>query len=281
MKVRSEGVVITGWISLGWFMFFLFFPFAMVLLTSFAARGPYGGVDWSLNFENYIRALDPLYFGVFLRSFALALTTALACLVIGFPMALAMASASASRRPAIAMALAVPFLTNLVIRVCALKAVTSYGGALDVVLKFLSIPHDVFALSQNRTLVQYGMISSYLPFMVFPLYSALESFDFGLIEAAEDLGATYTQALWRIVIPSMRKAFASGLTLVAIPAFGEYVIPDLLGGAKVMLVGNLVSEQFLKTRDWPFGSALSILVLATLGLALVFISLVGRGPRRV
>jgi spermidine/putrescine transport system permease protein len=112
------------------------------------------------------------------------------------------------------------------------------------------------------------MLTSYLPFMVFPLYSALERFDFTLLEAAQDLGATYWRSLLRVVLPSIRPAIKSGVTLVAIPALGEFAIPDLLGGAKVMLLGNLISEQFLKARDWPFGSAIAVVLILILAFGL-------------
>jgi spermidine/putrescine transport system permease protein len=110
------------------------------------------------------------------------------------------------------------------------------------------------------------MVTTYLPFMVFPLYGALERFDFSLIEAGQDLGASYLQVLTRVVLPILRKPLASGFLLVFIPSLGEFVIPDLLGGAKAMLTGNLISEQFLKSRDWPFGSALSVVLMVVLGL---------------
>jgi spermidine/putrescine transport system permease protein len=138
-------------------------------------------------------------------------------------------------------------------------------------LSFLHIGYDPYALSQNFPLVLFGMVSSYLPFMVFPLYGAMERFDFALVEAAQDLGARYSQVLTRVLIPGLRKAIVSGLLLVFIPALGEFVIPDLLGGARVMLTGNLISEQFLKARDWPFGSALSTVLMIVLAIAIVLL----------
>ena len=113
------------------------------------------------------------------------------------------------------------------------------------------------------------MVSTYLPFMVFPLYGALERFDFSLIEAGQDLGATYPQVVGRVLVPNIRKSLVSGFLLVFIPALGEFVIPDLLGGAKTMLAGNLISEQFLKARDWPFGAALSVILILFLAFAIL------------
>lgn len=257
-----------GWLPILWYMLFLFGPLLLIFMTSLATRGLYGGVDWTIGVGNFTRSFDPLYARVFERSLILALATSALCLAIGLPMALAMATASARARSAYVLLMAVPFLTNLVIRICALKSFTAFDGPLAKTLTALGIVFDPFALSQNMPLVMYGMVSSYLPFMVFPLYGALERFDFSLVEAAQDLGATYWQVLARVVMPCMRKAIVSGLLLVFIPALGEFVIPDLLGGAKAMLMGNLISEQFLKSRDWPFGAALSVLLMALLALAI-------------
>ena len=190
-----------------------------------------------------------------------------------------MATAQARTRSVLLMALAIPFLTNLMIRICALKSLVAFEGPLVFVLRFLSIEHDPFALSQNLPLVAFGMVSSYLPFMVFPLYAALERFDFSLLEAAQDLGATYGQALLKIDLPGIRPAVKTGFALVAIPALGEFAIPDLLGGAKVMLLGNLISEQFLKARDWPFGSAIGMILLVVLLFALLAMKTVRGGLR--
>lgn len=265
----TVGLAALSWIPTLWYTVFLFGPLLLVVVMSFTTRGLYGGIDWKMSVSNFSRAFDPLYAQILLRSFWLALVTSGLCLTLGFPMALAMATAARRHRNTLVMLLAVPFLTNLVIRICALKALTAFDGPLVTVLRFLHIPHDPFALSQNFPLVLFGMVSTYLPFMVFPLYGALERFDFSLIEAGQDLGATYPQVIARVLVPNIRKSLVSGFLLVFIPALGEFVIPDLLGGAKTMLAGNLISEQFLKARDWPFGSALSVLLIIFLGIAIV------------
>jgi spermidine/putrescine transport system permease protein len=270
MKVRGR-LSDLGWLPVLWYVIFLLGPLILVFSTSLASRGLYGGIDWLLTLSNYSRSMDPLYAVVFGRSVWLAFVTAGLCFVLGFPMALAMATASQAARSIYILLLAVPFLTNLIIRICALKAFTSFDGPLAQILTFLHIAYDPYALSQNFPLVLFGMVSTYLPFMVFPLYGAMERFDFALVEAAQDLGAHYPQVLTRVLIPGLRKAIVSGLLLVFIPALGEFVIPDLLGGAKVMLTGNLISEQFLKARDWPFGSALSTVLMILLALAIVLV----------
>jgi spermidine/putrescine transport system permease protein len=270
-----------SWVPLAWYAAFLFGPLVLVLGTSFATRGVYGGIEWTFSAESYRRAFDPLFSMVIVRSFGLATLNAGLCFLIGFPMALGMSTATARWRKAYVLALAIPFLTNLMIRVCALKTFFGYDGPFAQVLNFLGMQVDRFSLSQNLPLVIYGMVSSYLPFMVLPLFAALERFDFELVEAAQDLGARYAQVIFRIILPAVRHAIVSGVVLVFIPSFGEFVIPDILGGAKVMLIGNLISEQYLKSRDWPFGSALSILLMLGLGGAMLLIRSFGSVAKKV
>lgn len=273
MKSRLDRL---GWIPVLWYAVFLVGPLGLVFATSLAARGTYGGIEWQLSGENFARAMDPLFSWVIFRSLLLAVTTSGLCFLVGFPMALSMATASARARNLYVLALAIPFLTNLMIRICAIKSFVGYDGPLAWFLTTMGLQFDHFALSQNLPLVLYGMVSTYLPFFVLPLFAALERFDFSLVEAAQDLGAHYRQVLTRVLFPSLRHAIISSLLLVFIPSFGEFVIPDLLGGAKAMLIGNLISEQFLKARDWPFGSALSILLMVGLGLALFVMNAVDR-----
>lgn len=257
-----------GWVPVLWYLVFLLGPLALVASTSFALRGLYGGIEWTATLENFTRAFDPLYFTVLLRSLGLSLGTTVLCFALGFPVALAMALAPARTRAVLILAIAIPFLTNLVIRICALKSLMAYDGLVAIFLTAIGVSFNPYALSQNTALVAFGMVSTYLPFMVFPLYAALERFDFSLVEAAQDLGASFFQVCTQVILPALKGAAISGVLLVFIPAMGEFLIPDLLGGAKTMLAGNLVSEQFLKARDWPFGSALSVLLMSVLGLAI-------------
>jgi spermidine/putrescine transport system permease protein len=260
-----------GWIPVLWYLIFLIGPLILVGFTSFATRGTYGGIEWHWTTESFTRSFDPLYATILYRSIVLAFGTTVACALLGFPMALAMATASRRMRSVLVFLLAIPFLTNLVIRICALKVFTGFEGPLAHVLTELHVEFDPFSLSQNRPLVIFGMVSTYLPFMVFPLFAALEKFDFGLLEAAQDLGATFNESMRKVLLPIMKPALVSGALLVFVPAMGEFLIPDLLGGAKTMLAGNLISEQFLKARDWPFGSALSFVVMIFLGLFIWFV----------
>lgn len=267
MKIKP-GVRDLSFLPLVWFVVFLLLPLLIVIGISFLKRGAYGGIETEFTFENYIRAFDPLYLQIFVKSLSLAFTTASLCLLLGIPLALTMATATTRGRTLMLSLIAVPFLTNLVIRIYALKIFVGYDGPLLWILNSVGIIVDPFLISQNQTLVFIGLISTYLPFMVFPLYGALEKFDFTQVEAAFDLGARSSQALLKIILPQVKMAAISGFMLVFIPALGEFVIPDLLGGARTMLIGNLITEQFLKARDWPFGAALSMILILVLAFSI-------------
>jgi len=247
-----------------WFLVFILAPLFVVIFVSGASRGTYGGIEWTWTLANYTRSFSGIYAGILWESLKLALATTGLCLILGVLMAWAMATAPVSMRRFYVLALALPFLTNLVIRIYALRVFVGTDGPLQTALQFFGIPFDPFALSQNSFLVFYGMVTTYLPFMVLPLYGAFEKFDFSLVEAAQDLGAGPWKILFSVILPNLRPALWSGSVLVFIPALGEYVIPDLLGGAKTMLYGNLITEQFLKSRDWPFGAALSVVLMIVL-----------------
>lgn len=277
--MRKVPVAILGYIPLLWFLAFLIGPLALVLVTSFLTRGTYGGVDWIFSVGSYQRAFSGVYFEILLGSLQLAFINTTVCFVIGYPMAWAMATAPAAQRVLFVLLISIPFLMNLIIRVYALRLFAGFEGPLVWMLKTLEIPHDPFAFSQNRVLVMYGMVTAYLPYMVFPIYAALEKFDFSTVEANYDLGGGHFSALFQVLIPNTRAAIAGGCLLVFVPTLGEFVIPDLLGGAKNMLAGNLITEQFLKARDWPFGSALSILLIVILSFATWMISSWGSRQR--
>nr|BFD67571.1 ABC transporter permease [Bdellovibrio sp. HAGR004] len=254
-----------------WFAVFILLPVLIVVIVSFATRGTYGGLDWTWTLQNYSRAFSSTYLGIFLESFQLALLTTFICLVVGVLISWAMATTSPGMRQVYLMAMVLPFLTNLVIRIYAIRMFVGVEGPLQAGLSLAGVPFDPYALTQNKALVLYGMVTTYLPFMVLPVYGAFEKFDFSLVEAAQDLGAGIWRILFTVILPNLKMALWAGSLLVFIPSLGEYVIPDLLGGAKTMLYGNLITEQFLKSRDWPFGAALSVLMMILLlGMAALF-----------
>ncbi|WP_415062127.1 ABC transporter permease [Bdellovibrio sp.] len=252
-----------------WFLVFIFAPFLIVMVVSLATRGTYGGIEWSWTLQNYGRTFSGAYAGVLWESLKLATLTTGLCLILGVLISWEMATASGSMRPIYVMAIVLPFLTNLVIRIYAIRVFVGAEGPLQGALQMMGVSFDSFAWTQNKFLVLYGMVTTYLPFMVLPLYGAFEKFDFNLVEAAQDLGAGSWRILFSVILPNLKKALWAGSLLVFIPSLGEFLIPDLLGGAKTMLYGNLITEQFLKSRDWPFGSALSVVMMVIL-LLVVF-----------
>jgi spermidine/putrescine transport system permease protein len=241
-----------------------------VLTYSFLKKGTYGGVVFHLSFANYVRSTDWIYIRIFWSSLKLASFTTGACLLIGYPLAYIMATASRSLRSLLLVLVVIPFWTNFVVRAYALKLMLGETGPVNRWLMSLGLIHDPFPFANTDISVWIGMVTNYLPFMVLPLYVALEKFDFTLMEAAKDLGAKPLQILGKILIPLTSAGIVAGTVFVFAPALGEFVIPDLLGGARTMLIGNLVTDQFLKTRDWPFGAALSMVLILTVMVCMGF-----------
>lgn len=255
--------------AMGWFLWFLVIPLAIVVFYSFCTKGTYGGVVFRFTTENYARASDWIYLLIFWSSFKLATLTAVSCLLIGYPMAFVMATVSPRMRSILLMMVVVPFWTNFVVRAYATKVFFGEFGPINQLALSLGLIHEPVVFGNSDFLIWLGMVTNYLPFMVLPLYVSLEKFDFSLFEAARDLGASSWKTLWRILIPLTRSGIVTGLIFVFTPALGEFVIPDLLGGARTMLIGNLITDQFLKTRDWPFGASLSLLLILMVMASLV------------
>lgn len=249
--------------ALGWFAFFLLIPLGFVLLYSVLTKGVYGGIVYQFTLENYHRVADAIYLKIFLNSVWLAVITSVSCLILGYPMAYVMATSSKKWRPILLMLVIIPFWTNFVVRAYAVKVLLADQGPLNQLILFLKLAHEPIAFSNSSFSVWLGMVTNYLPFMVLPLYVTLEKFDFSLLEAARDLGARSWHVLFQILLPITRPGIITGLILVFTPALGEFVVPDMFGGSRTMLIGNLITDQFLKSRDWPFGSAISILLMIT------------------
>lgn len=269
--VRLRFPPLIAWPVIFWFVAFLLVPVAMVAAYSFSTKGVYGGVDWTQPgnaISNFSRSLEWVYLKIFWNSVKLATLTSISCLVIGYPMAYWMSVVSKPFQRFLMVLVVVPFWTNFVVRAYALKIVLSESGFLSQWMVSKGWVAAPFSFATGDLSVWLGMVTNYLPFMVLPLYATLEKFDFSLLEASRDLGASSWHVMTRILFPLTLPGVITGFIFVFTPALGEFVIPDLLGGARTMLIGNLITEQFLKTRDWPFGSALSLLLIG-----LVFLSL--------
>lgn len=242
-------------------------PLAIVLAYSLLTRGTYGGVTLPWTPENYQRLFDPLYFPVFLRSFSIAAAATALCLLLGFPLALFIARSG--RRKHIYLSLVIlPFWTSFLIRTYAWMFLLRDTGLVNSALERLGFIASPLPLLYNHAAVVLGLVYGYLPFMVLPLYATLERLDPNLLEAAADLGAKPWTALLRITLPLSAPGIRAGSLLVFIPCLGAYLTPDLLGGGKTVMIGNVVQAQFTTARDWPFGSAASLLLVAVVLLFL-------------
>jgi len=246
-----------------WFWLVALFaaPFTIVLAYSFLSRGPYGGVEQPATLENYARLLDPLYLTILLRSFVIAAIATALCLVVAFPAALFIAR-STKRRNLYLQLVMLPFWTSFLVRTYAWIFLLRETGLINTALQAVGLIRDPLPLLYNDGAVLIGLVYGYVPFMVLPIYATLERLDPSLAEAAADLGARPLATLFRVIVPLARPGIVAGSILVFVPCLGAYLTPDLLGGGRTVLVGNLVQNQFTTARDWPFGSAVSIGLMA-------------------
>jgi len=258
-----------------WLFFFFLVPLGIVLVYSFVLRGVYGGVEWTGTLENYTRAIDPLYVKILWRSLGIALFTTLFCLLCGYPLAYFIAFAPQRWKNLLLILLIIPFWTNFLIRTYSWIVILQEEGLINSLLLSLGVIRQPLNLLYTMKSVMIGMVYGYLPFMVLPLYSSLEKLQPSLLEASMDLGANRVRTFLHVTLPLTAPGIVAGVMLVFIPTIGEFVIPDLLGGAKTVLVGNVITNQFLTARDWPFGAAITfilvVFVLAGLGLSFKFI----------
>jgi spermidine/putrescine transport system permease protein len=253
-----------------WLGLFFLVPLLFILAYSFGTSGVYGGITLGFSPGNYLRVFEPLYLEIVGRTFVIALTNTLLCLVLGYPLAYFIAFKGGRRKSILLLLVMIPFWTSLLLRVYAWVVILGGNGIANQTLQFLGITDGPINLIFTPQAVLMGMVYSYLPFMILPLYAALEKFDVRLKEAAQDLGASRWQTFWRVTFPLSMPGVIAGSILVFIPSAGEFVIPDLLGGARTVLVGNLIQQQFLAARDWAFGSALAMMLAALLVGAIMF-----------
>ena len=262
--------------------FFLLLPLFLVVVLSILTRGTYGNVVYRLNFENYTRLLDSLYLRILGYSLYTATATTLATILIGYPLAYYIARAGVRQRSILVFLILVPFWTNFIIRIYAWIMILRTEGLLNRTLLGLGAIQVPLDILYTPTAVLIAMVYEFLPFMVLPLYTSLEKIEMAQLEAAADLGARPWRAFWRITLPLSVPGIVAGSILVFIPAMGMFVVPDLMGGAKTVLVGNLIRNQFLTARDWPFGAAASmVLLIITLIFTLIYTRQSGFGEELV
>ena len=257
-------------------------PLIIILIYSFLKAGPYGGVEWQFSTDAYLNFLfqkdifdDTLQFTpdfliIYVRSFVYAVVTTVICLLFGFPTAYFMATRPPAQRNWWVLLITIPFWSNLLVRTLAIMFIIRDEGLINDALMALHVIDKPITMLYTNFAIMLGLLYSYLPFMVLPLYANLEKLDFRLVEAAYDLYATRRRVLWRVIIPLSRPGIIAGCLLVFIPALGAYVTPLILGGGTHLMIGDLIAQQFGSGRNWPLGSAQALILMAAVLAALYF-----------
>ncbi|MGE3973820.1 MAG: ABC transporter permease [Bdellovibrionales bacterium] len=265
MKYRSRSQFLFQSLASFWLVILVLIPLVYVLVLSFLTKGTYGGVVWAPSLTSYGKLLDPEYASlfslVFLRSFLLAGITTVLCLLVGYPFALFLVFRAGRWKALFFVLLVIPFWTNFLIRTYAWFALLSDNGWLITLARWFSPDLESLGILFTPTAVYLGMLYNYLPFMAMTLYLNLEKIDGRLLEAAHDLGAGRYITFLKVLLPLSYPGIVAGSILVFIPALGEFVIPDILGGGREVYIGNLLTQQFLTSRNWPLGSAVSVILL--------------------
>lgn len=270
MKIASKTrFAIIGLIS-GWFVLFGVIPLLLLFITSFLTMDPADLVKFSFTLKAYSQLfLEPSYIIVFIRSVKLALTTTLLCLALGYPFAWYTARMPPKWRTSILVLLMIPFWTNSLVRTYAMRMVLGTQGILNKALLSLGLIHTPFKIMYTDYAVVAGLFYLMLPFMVLPLYATIEKLNYQLVEAARDLGSGGISAFTKVIFPLTLPGIMAGCVMVFVPTMGLFYVASLLGGARQLLVGNLIQQQFLNARNWPLGSATSILLIIFMAVMLI------------
>ena len=271
---------------------FFFTPLAIMVVYSFLMPGLYGGVEWEFFHLNYGRILgwadtkyekfDPVYLWIFLRSLRLAALTVLTTLLISYPAAFWVSRMRPSLKELSIFLITLPFFVSLIVRLFAWVLILRPTGFLNQALMGIGITNEPVEFLYTDFAVIIGMTYVFIPFMFLPVYASVEKLDNSLLEASADLGANRIQTFRRVVLPATLPGIVGGSVITFIPAFGNFIVPSVLGGAKVVMIGNLIEQQFLSARNWPFGAALAMMVMAAvLVLLIVQVRLSRRGEAAI
>jgi spermidine/putrescine transport system permease protein len=289
-KTRKKPFAAIATAPVFWLALFFVVPMGIVWLYSFGQNAGPASIEISGTLENYKRATEWLYLSIFLKSLAVAALTTLICLIVGFPVAMAITFAAPKWRPWLLLGIMLPFWTNLLIRTYALMTVMGTNGYANKGLGALwdgtswlrtlvgMQPLETWTpiqLLYNNFAVVLGLVYVHLPFMVLPLYSALDRLDKSLIEASLDLGAGHFRTFMKIVLPLAGPGVIAGVMITLIPALGAYLTPDLMGGTDSQMIANVIERQFKRANDWPFGAALSFLLIYAMFILIALQSLRG------
>ncbi|MDN5561610.1 spermidine/putrescine ABC transporter permease PotB [Psychrobacter glacincola] len=267
---KSPFRTVTLWLIWGWLLIFALLPNILVIAVSFLTRDSSAFISLPVSIDSYIRMIDPLYFGVFIHSLWMASITTIICLLLGYPFAWLIAKAKTRWQPLLMMLLILPFWTNSLVRTYALKLLFANNGLINKSLLAIGIIDAPIDILYTQVAVIAGLTYLLFPFMVLPLYAVFTDLRNDMLLASQDLGASKTQTFWHIILPLTTPGIISGVLLVLLPAMGMFYVADILGGSRNLLVGNIIKNQFLDARDWPFGAAASVLL--TLAMAVLLLA---------
>lgn len=268
--------------GLGWIALFLLVPCGVLFVNAFFERGIYGGIDYEARtLDNFARVLDPLYVEVFLGSARVALAATVVAVILAYPAALAISLAPARRHTLLLFLVMLPFWTNYLIRTYAWMVLLNRKGLANGALVASGITAEPLDMLYSEPAVVLGLVYSYLPFVVLSIYTSISRLDRALLEASADLGAGLARTFVKVMLPLTLPGIATGAVFIFVLSIGNFVTADLLGGGQVQMIGNLIYDQFLTARDWPFGAALALVLIAVMMLLLFAqAALAGRAARR-
>ncbi len=265
----------TGWLLLSpmllWLALFVVAPTAILFVYSFCQRDELGQVVFDFTWENYARIVDPVYLNILIRSLWYAGLTTFICLLVGYPVAYYIGRAPARRRSWLLLMVMIPFWISFLLRTYAWISLLKAQGPVSALLQWVHLIAQPLEILYTPAAVMIGLVYTYLPFMILPIFTSAEKLDNSLIEASLDLGAGPWRTLAHVIIPLTKPGIFAGVLLVFVPSIGMFAVTDLMGGAKVAMIGNVIQNQFGQARDWPFGAALGITFLALFVIAYWFL----------
>lgn len=244
----------------------IFLPLVYILIISFFKSDSYGGMIHIFTLQNYIQLFDIVYVKIFVQSIFIALVVTFICILITYPFVLAISHKSKITQKVLMTLVMVPFLTNSLIRMYGWIVLLRKSGVINKFLIELKLIDGPLQLMYNNFGIIVGMVYTLLPFMILPIYNSVSTIDKSLIEASSDLGASKMKTFFKIILPQTKPALFNGSLMVFTPALGYFFIVDILGGGKIMILGNLIRNQFLTARNWPFGAAISVFLLLVTGI---------------
>ena len=259
----------TLWLIWGWLLIFALLPNILVIAVSFLTRDSTAFISLPVTLDSYVRMIDPLYFDVFVHSLWMAGITTVICLLLGYPFAWFVSRVDKRWQPLLMLMLILPFWTNSLVRTYALKLLFASNGLINKSLLTLGIINAPIDILYTQGAVIAGLTYLLFPFMVLPLYAVFSDLRNDMLLASQDLGASKRQTFWHVVLPLTKPGIISGVLLVLLPAMGMFYVADILGGSRNLLVGNIIKNQFLDARDWPFGAAASVLLTIAMAVLLL------------